>query len=75
MAVWRKVANRFDLELIAVALFTTLNLGGIILAYLAAEAGNPGIFRLFLIPLICALDPSTTSIHFSLLPSLTLLVI
>jgi hypothetical protein len=75
LAVWRKVANRFDLELLAVALFTTLNVGGIILAYIAAESGNPGIFRLFLIPMMCALTQSPTSIHFSLLPSLTLLAI
>jgi hypothetical protein len=73
LGVWRKVANQLNLELPAVALLTTLNLSGIVLTYFAAESGNPHISSPFLIPLLCALQTPPTSLHLSLLPSLTIL--
>ena len=53
---WRKVGNGPTFEMLSIALFGGLNIGGVMLMYLAAENGATKISSFTAIPLVAAVQ-------------------
>ncbi len=76
LGVWRKVANRFDAgALVAVALVSTLNIGGLMLAYLRAETNGGDVSSFAAVPILAAIRLSHFPTLFSFISASTILIL